>query len=231
MLLLFDIDQTLIQVRHGIGRRVVAEAFATVYGTDPTSALVGYSFGGRTDRSIVHDLAQALGIEAHVAEAGWDRYRTELERHMLRDIRPDTIDALPGVVELIDRLQAHTDHTLALVTGNIERIAHHKLGTAGLGHIFRHGAYGCEHVNRSELPPRALQRVNDALGTTFVAADCLVIGDAPNDVVCALDNGMQVLCVATGGHEAEDLRRAVARTVLPSFANVQHALDAIASFS
>lgn len=230
MLLLFDIDQTLIQVRRGIGRRVVAETFTAVYGVDPTSALETYSFGGRTDRSIVHDMAAACGMSPQQAETGWDAYRTELERRMLIDVTSDAVEVLPGVPDLIRQLTADTSHTLALVTGNVRRIAFHKLAMGDLDHAFHLGAFGCEHADRSMLPPLAVERVNDALGTSYTSADCLVIGDAPNDIACALANGMQALCVATGGHSADDLRRAGAHTVLPSFAHVHQAMQAIAAF-
>lgn len=230
MLLLFDIDQTLIQVRRGIGRRVVAEAFATVYGVDPTSALDHYSFGGRTDRSIVHDMAAAHGMSRQQAEDGWSMYRSELERRMLTDVTTDAVEVLPGVHELVRHLTTDTSHTLALVTGNVRRIAFHKLAMGDLDHVFHLGAFGCEHADRSMLPPLAVERVNNALGTSYTATDCLVIGDAPNDITCALDNGMQALCVATGGYAADDLRHAGAHTVLPSFADVTSALHAIAAF-
>jgi phosphoglycolate phosphatase-like HAD superfamily hydrolase len=218
-----------ISTRHScwfaIGRHVVADGFATAYGIDVRQHLEGYSFAGRTDRAIVADLAVAAGVSSDDADRGWEQYRTHVEQHMLDRVGASSIDVLPGVPALIDRLRAEASHTLALVTGNIRGVAFHKLSMAGLDHAFVHGAFGCEHANRSMLPPLALQRVNAAHGTAYIPEDCVVIGDAVNDVRCALDNGMKAVGVATGGIDASTLRSSGATVVFDSFADVDNVIE------
>lgn len=225
MLLLFDIDATLLLVRDAIGRHVVADSFATAYGVDVRTHLEGYSFAGRTDRAIVADLAAAAGVAPDVADHGWERYRSHVEQQMLDRVSASSVDVLPGVPALVSTLMTQGAHTLALVTGNIRGVAFHKLAMAGLDHAFVHGAFGCEHANRSMLPPLALQRVNAAHGTAYRPEDCVVIGDAVNDVRCALDNGMKAVGVATGGIDASTLRSSGASVVFESFADVDNVIE------
>ncbi|MBU3741669.1 MAG: hypothetical protein FGM24_05225 [Candidatus Kapabacteria bacterium] len=225
MLLLFDIDQTLVTVRDGIGRHVVGNSFAQTFGIDVTDFLLTFSFAGQTDRAIMARLADHAGIDATKADAGWEKYRALVEQDMLDGVHSENVDVLPGVRDLVEMLRHDPRYSLGLVTGNIRRIAFHKLGVAGLDHAFEHGAYGCEHANRSQLPPLALHRVNVACNTSFTPADCVVVGDAPNDVQCARDNGMACLAVATGGIDAEQLRQAGAHVVVESFADVDGVLQ------
>lgn len=225
MLLLFDIDQTLVSVRDGIGRHVVGHSFRQTFGIDVTDYLQTFSFAGQTDRAIMARLADHAGISAVDADARWEQFRASVEQQMLDGVRPENVDVLPGVRDLVETLRHDSRYSLGLVTGNIRRIAFHKLGVAGLDHAFEHGAFGCEHANRSLLPPLALHRVNAAYQTSFTAADCVVVGDAPNDVQCARDNGMTCLAVATGGIDAARLRLAGADVVVESFADVDGVLQ------
>lgn len=229
MLILFDIDATLVTVRDGIGRTVVAESFAATFGVDVQEHLQTYSFAGQTDRAIMHYLAASSGIHATTAEEGWEHYRAAVEQHMVQNVGPSDVAVLPGVMSVVQALAQDTTVTLALVTGNIRNVAFHKLAMGRLHHVFAHGAFGCEHANRSALPPLALQRVNTAYNTTYRADQCVVIGDAPNDVQCARDNGMRSIAVATGPVAAEALHAAGADVVMDSFADVEATLRVIAS--
>lgn len=228
MLLLFDIDATLIRVGHSIGRTAFSDSFIRCFGIDPSTVLEGFSFAGRTDRSIVRDVAAAIGLDPTMAEQQFDDYRRDLERTMMPLITPDVTMALPGVADLLARLNLHPWHR-ALVTGNIEAIAYHKLLAGGLANTFRVGAFGCEYADRAMLPPLAIARANDAFGTNYGARDALVIGDAPADIACAHANGIPCLAVATGEFAVEQLSHAEA--VLSSFADVDATVQTIAQFA
>ena len=174
-------------------------------------------------------LAADVGIDDQTATQGWEQYRSLVEQSMTTEVGQADVHALHGVHELVSALRADSNYALALVTGNIRRVAYHKLSMAMLDGVFHHGAFGCEHANRSLLPPLALTRVNEALQTTYSAADCIVIGDAPNDVRCAVDNGMHAIAVATGPVTIDRLLVTEAAVVLESFGDVDAALRAIAS--
>jgi phosphoglycolate phosphatase-like HAD superfamily hydrolase len=90
-------------------------------------------------------------------------------------------------------------HVNALLTGNIEPVAHHKLAAAGLGGWFERGqgAFGSDAEDRRELVPIARERAGG-----WPADRTVVIGDAPGDVECALAGG--AIAVALLGHFARE---------------------------
>ena len=65
------------------------------------------------------------------------------------------------------------------------------------------------------------------LGHAFTGSDCVVVGDAPQDVACALALGARIVAVATGKTPAERLAQAGAGVVLPDFSDTSRALEAI----
>lgn len=227
MLLLFDIDATLIKLKHGVGRGVLREAFLHTYHVDPVDALVGYSFSGRTDRQIVLDISSLLDISQETAERRFPDYQVEMERRMTASIDHSCLDVLDGVSTMLESVA--TQHDLALVTGNIKRIAFHKLSVGGIDHFFEIGAFGCEHANRSLLPPLAIERFNATFGTRHSPSTSVVIGDAPGDVQCATDNGIATIAVATGEFTTAQLLESGATAALSSFADVRSLLNAIES--
>lgn len=66
-LVLFDIDCTLINAR-GAGGRALLRAIKEVYGVE--GDLGDYTFHGRTDPAIIHDLATLWGGAGHVSSSG-----------------------------------------------------------------------------------------------------------------------------------------------------------------
>jgi phosphoglycolate phosphatase-like HAD superfamily hydrolase len=73
-------------------------------------------------------------------------------------------------------------------------------------HHFAFGAYGCDHADRNQLGPVALERASMHAGRDFSAEEALVIGDTPKDIACARAMGARCLAVATGKFSAEQLR-------------------------
>jgi phosphoglycolate phosphatase-like HAD superfamily hydrolase len=105
---------------------------------------------------------------------------------------------MPGADAAL-RWGAGAGHTNALLTGNIEPIAHHKLAAAGLGEWFARGqgAFGSDAEDRRELVPVARKRAGG-----WPAERTVVIGDAPGDVACAVADG--AVAVGLLGHFGED---------------------------
>jgi phosphoglycolate phosphatase len=203
-LVLFDIDGTLLTT-DGAGKRAVREALLEVFGT--TGPIGGYSFSGRTDPEIVHDLLAAGGIPEPVIEAGlpqlWERYLARLRE----DLPAARIEALPGVTALLDRLEAAGGESLlGLLTGNLEGGARIKLEAASIGFDrFRVGAYGSDHRARPELPAIAIARAHRVNGIRYRGKEVVIIGDTPFDISCGRHLGVRTVAVATGRHPADAL--------------------------
>jgi len=205
LLLLFDIDGTLLHRATAEHAAALHEAMHAVYGLDTSSTTVPAA--GRTDLEIARETLLALGVSAARIEEGFDDLRAAAIEAYARLV-PDDLSAtvLPGVRELLEALAARDDVLLSLVTGNLEAIARLKLQAAGLGRFFPsgQGGFGSDSVDRTDLPPIARRRA----GTRERAHPrerTLVIGDTPLDIACARADGLQVLAVATGPHPAADI--------------------------
>ena len=122
---------------------------------------------------------------------------------------------MPGVRQLLDRLEQTPDVACALVTGNIARAARIKLDHFELERYFVCGAYGDDAPRRDDLVPIAVERARRAGIAVDSPGDAVVVGDTPLDVQCAAAAGARAVCVATGSFTEEELRRAGADAVLP----------------
>jgi phosphoglycolate phosphatase-like HAD superfamily hydrolase len=206
LLLLFDIDGTLLSA--GGAREHAAAlvaALAEVYELElPADAVRRVGPHGKTDQRIVREILTAAGVPATEIDARrevWIRRTTEL--YEAADLSRLATGAAPGAADALTWATAH-GHTLALVTGNIEPVAHLKLAAAGLGEWFARGegAFGSDAEDRNELVPVALERAGG-----WPAERAVVIGDAPGDVACALAAGASAVAI-TGHFAAADLEGA-----------------------
>ncbi len=207
MLLLFDIDGTLLlraAAAHGAALR---EALHVVYGVLDAPKV---ETAGRTDPEIAREMLLEAGVGAARIDAGMRELRAAAVEAYARLCPPDLSDRVaPGMERLVTDLSAHEGVRLALVTGNLEPIARMKLSRAGLGECFPRGqgGFGSDHEDRSELPAIARARAGSET-RPYPRERTVVIGDTPRDIACARADGVRCLAVATGGYPASALRGA-----------------------
>ena len=204
MLLLFDIDGTLMQGASVEHAAAIHAALGRVHGiTDPPKV----EAAGRTDGEIARTILLLSGVSAERIDARADDVRTVACEAYAR-LCPDDLGAkvAPGIPALLDRLSDREDVTLALVTGNYEPIARLKLRRAGIGRHFPsdQGGFGSDDEERAALPGIARVRAGRP-GAPFPRDRTIVIGDTPRDIACARADGVRVLAVATGPYAADDL--------------------------
>ncbi|MDA3844218.1 MAG: HAD hydrolase-like protein [Candidatus Kapabacteria bacterium] len=204
-LVLFDIDGTLLKFKKYRSKEFFAQVIDEIFGTKPDIDKMP-SFAGMTDSSMLRVIADDLNIShdemfSHSA-AIWSKLLALYKEFTTEDI----IEILPGVEDLLMKLEADKDIALGLVTGNFRAHAYLKLDTVGLGYYFKFGAYGDDNYDRDFLPPLLFRRAAEYLKVAgFSASDALIIGDSPKDIQCAKVNGIPVLSVATGGFSTEEL--------------------------
>ena len=221
LLLLFDIDGTLLQ--YGGAREHAAALVRTlseVYAVDlPSDAVQQVGPWGKTDQRIAREVLELAGVEdtrpQEWIERAWEIYAAA-------DLSRLSDGAMPGAVEALGWAAA-AGHVNALLTGNIEPIAHHKLDAAGLGRWFERGqgAFGSDAEDRRELVPVARARAGGWPGERTI-----VIGDAPGDVACALAGG--AIAVALLGHFGRE-ELAGAHVFIERLADLGDALDGLAA--
>ena len=204
MLLLFDIDGTLMQGATAEHSAALHEALHEVHGiTDPPRV----EAAGRTDGEIARNILLLAGVSAQRIDARADDVRTAACEAYAR-LCPGDLRAkvAPGIPALLDRLSDRDGVTLALVTGNYEPIARLKLRRAGIGWYFPtdQGGFGSDDEERAALPGIARTRAGGD-STPFPRNRTIVIGDTPRDIACARADGVRVLAVATGPFAAHAL--------------------------
>jgi phosphoglycolate phosphatase-like HAD superfamily hydrolase len=215
VLLLFDIDGTLLAGATGEHRAALHEALRAVHGIEADLNRRPIAPAGRTDREITRAILLDAGVDAKQIDDRAGAVQEEACRAYAR-LCPDDLShtVLAGIPELLAQLSSREDRTLGLVTGNYEEIARLKLRRAGVGHWFDGGvgAFGSDAEDRTELPAIARRRAG-ALGAPYPRERTVVIGDTPRDVACAHADGARCVAVATGPFDVDDLRAADADAV------------------
>ncbi len=205
-LILWDIDGTLVRAGD-VGALIFDVAIEKRLGRPPSSRVL---MSGKTDPQIVLEYLTEFDLPDADAGAHLTAILEDLEAELAA--RAHVISAhgivLPGVTELLARLDADDDVVQTVVTGNIAPNARIKVGAFGLDRWLNleMGAYGSDHADRNELVPIARARVEAARGVSVVPDDVWVVGDAPADLACARAGGARCLLVATGRPAFDDLQ-------------------------
>lgn len=208
MVLLFDIDGTLLQ-SHGVGRRSIEAALDRVLGgTFDTSDIW---FSGKTDTQIFREILTAACDQGLDVES-MDGVHSELGAaylDLMHEHLPEAhVEALPGAVDLVRRL-AGEGVPMGLLTGNLQPLAYAKVERIGLGAAeFPFGAFGSDDEDRNALPSIAAERATTHLGREVSGAALVVIGDTPLDIACARAARATAVAVATGRYDADQLSEA-----------------------
>jgi phosphoglycolate phosphatase len=217
-LVLFDIDGTLLHT-HGAGRRAIHAAIRGEIGTLAAESRV--RFDGKTDPQIVRELLDEI---AHADRDNAERIAAVCERYvelLAVELQAGTCrtTVYPGIVELLDGLEARHDAVMGLLTGNVASGARLKLAAAGIRpERFRVGAFGSDHHDRAQLPPIAAARAEPLMARVPTGEDIVIIGDTPADMTCGRGVGARAIGVATGAYSRADLTGAGAFATFLSLA-------------
>jgi phosphoglycolate phosphatase-like HAD superfamily hydrolase len=234
VLLLFDIDGTLLVGASQAHAQAVHRALTDVYDVEhPAAARV--QAAGRTDMEIARAILLRSGVSADRIDAHADDFRDACCEEYARLCPGSLADCLvPGMAQLLEVLDHAPGAILALVTGNLEPVARLKLARAGIGHRFPtgQGAFGSDSEDRTELPAIARARAG-VNGSPHPRERTLVIGDTPRDIACARADGVRCIAVTTGPYPASELTGAdaVAGSVAELGALLARALERDAAAS
>ncbi len=210
MLLLFDIDGTLLHGATEAHKEAMHEALRIVHRVDADRVPLRLSAAGRTDPEIARAILLSAGISAERIDDRGPDVREECCRAYARLCPADlSHTVLPGVTELLDWLGSLSSVTLGLLTGNYEPVARLKLARAGLGRYFPsgQGGFGSDAEDRAALPAIARRRAG-RVGAPNRREQTVVIGDTPRDIACAQADGVRCLAVATGPFGTDELSAA-----------------------
>jgi len=178
-------------------RLALIGAIRQVTGVETTTD--GIPVHGMLDPDIIRLMLAAAG--AHLDNDGDISAIIDAAQDIYDATVPDDLrdKVCPGVVQLLDGLRENC--VLALVTGNLTRIGWRKLQRAGVDRYFRFGAFGEMASTRGGLARLAIERARREGPIGRIA----LVGDAPQDVRAAQENGIRSIAVRTGVTPAGEL--------------------------
>jgi phosphoglycolate phosphatase len=201
-LVLFDIDGTLLRRAGPHHREALVQGIRRVTGLDSTTD--GIPVQGMLDPDILAIMLQRAGMPRTKIGAALPAVQLAAERYYLRVCPPLHEKHCPAVVPVLEKL-TRRGILLGLVTGNLTRIAWRKLERAGLRDHFRYGAFGEMAKTRGGLAKLAIAEARHK-GWIEGGAPVSLIGDAPQDIIAARENGIRSISVQTGITPVEELQ-------------------------
>lgn len=223
---LFDIDGTLLRT-DGAGRRAMEHALVTVFGAHGDPA---YRYDGKTDRQITREQMRWAGIADAEIDRRMDDVFAVYSARLADELASGTEQAvlMAGIEPLLDRLRAHDEVTLGLLTGNIEAGARQKIGAVRLAwEQFLVNAFGSDHEHRPMLPAVAQRRAEVLLGRKVPGERMVIIGDTPADIHCGRSLNVRAIGVATGRYSVRDLAAHDPAAVFTDLAHTDAVVEAI----
>lgn len=223
---LFDIDGTLLRT-DGAGRRSMEHALFTVFGAhgDPT-----YRYDGKTDRQITREQMRWAGVADDVIDARMSDVFSLYADRLAEELTSGTEQAIlmEGIPPLLERLGAHEQVTLGLLTGNIEQGARQKIHAVNLvWEQFLVNAFGSDHEQRPMLPAVAQQRAQALLGREVPGERMVIIGDTPADIHCGRSLNVRAIGVATGRYSVSELEAHDPAAVFATLADTDAVVESI----
>jgi phosphoglycolate phosphatase len=200
LLVLFDVDGTLLLSHDELYVRANADALREVYGVtdvrhpdDPGDTALHYT----------RIVLEAVGFDDAQIDSGLERWCASISRRyveLLARAHTNAWRVAPNAGATLARIPHR-----ALLTGNPEPIARARLRRMGLARFFaeNEGAFGCEHERRVALIELALTRAGE-----WPADRAVAVGDTPRDIHTAHEAGARCIAVATGAFDKNHLAEA-----------------------
>jgi phosphoglycolate phosphatase-like HAD superfamily hydrolase len=224
LLAFFDIDNTLIQSSSGHMEALLL-SIAEVYGLDARIDVINHH--GMTDPEIITRILEKYEIDKATIKTRLNDCMESMPRKYAEIVKSERIVILPGVFDLLSKLEK-SGIVLGLVTGNLEQIACAKLEKVGIGHFFRVGGFGSDHINRTNLVKIAIQRA-EAQFDFGSHLRTFHFGDAPQDMRAGQEAGVVPIGVATGVFTTRELTSAGAQKVIPDLKDADGILQYVNS--
>jgi phosphoglycolate phosphatase-like HAD superfamily hydrolase len=203
VLVLFDIDGTLLAGATRAHSQALDRAIQEVHGIEPAGVRGQIAPAGRTDGEIARLILLDLGVSARRIDELAGDVREACCR-IYAQICPEDLSShvVPGIPDVLKWLGSREAATLGLLTGNYEPIGRLKLRLAGIGKWFASapGAFGSDSEDRAALPAIARRRAGHTPRDQTV-----VIGDTPRDIACARADGVRCVAVTSGQYGADEL--------------------------
>lgn len=207
-ILLWDIDGTLMcSTVQGGYKKYFAATMQKVFGS--AGNLDDIIPSGMTDTQI---MLKALKSEGFTSEQIFEHkdeilkvFKAEMTKVLSENGEP--YEVLSGANEILTETDKHRNLFVnALLTGNLSVAAEIKLRSVDLWRFFENApnAFGEISHERPDLAIAAGQLFNEAYRFKFKPDQFIVIGDTPNDILCARHFGAKCVAVLTGRNQSRE---------------------------
>jgi len=214
-IVLFDIDGTLL-LTGGAGHVAIEHSLRGNFGIEQPAQV---AIHGQTDRGIAKSLFEKHGIED--SQQSWELFRELYLGHLPQTLQSCAGHVLPGTIEMLSALHGRPDVAIGLLTGNTRTGAYRKLQHYGIDQYFFFGGFGDDYACRNEVAHSALRSAAEFLKIEPDPKQTWVIGDTPNDIICARSIGANVVAVATGSFSFEELESHQPNVCFPDLSDWQ----------
>lgn len=193
---LWDVDGTLLSAGPAPKEALRQTVRSTV---GMAVELADMQMGGFTERRIVVEILDALGVPSHPATVATilDAYVGQLRSGSADLLRH--VQVLPGVLDVLHGLADRVVRQL-VVTGNARPCAELKLDAAGIAGFFNpgEGGFGDDLLDKAGVAANVLASCPDT-------CEVWLVGDTPRDLHCARSVGIGCLLVASGRYDLATL--------------------------
>jgi len=206
-ILLWDIDGTLMRSTiQGGYRKYFSATMQKVFGSSGTLDRIIPS--GMTDTQIMFESLKDEGFTSErIFERKNDILKTfKIEMTKVLSENGEPYEVLHGAKEILTETDKNPHFINALLTGNLSVAAEIKLRSVELWHFFENApnAFGEISHERKDLAVEAGKLFNEAYDFNFSPKQFIVIGDTPNDVLCAKHFGAKCVAVLTGRNQTRE---------------------------
>ncbi|MBI4514247.1 MAG: HAD family hydrolase [Deltaproteobacteria bacterium] len=211
LLLLFDIDGTLLQVAEEVA---FAQAFREQYG-DAVDARWPADVTVSDTNFIAAVIARTPGRAATDGEVAnvIARFVHHLEHGVASGALP--LRLVAGAAEFVAACAAVAP--VAIATGCVEPSARLKLHHAGLARYFACGGFSTREQRRAEIVGRAIAAATQHYGRIFAPSQIVSFGDGPWDVEAAQELGLRFVGINESERGRARLARVGATVVLADY--------------
>jgi len=199
LLVLFDVDGTLLLTHDEVYVEANRDALLAVWGSAPE----GPDVAGDTALAHTRRALRGAGFTDDEIDAQLGRWCEVFSKRyvdLLRDADTSHWRVPPDAADTLAKVQRR-----ALLTGNPEAVARARLRRLDLADLFAddQGAFGCEREDRVALFELARERAGG-----WPADHTVAVGDTPLDVSSAHAAGARCVALTTGVYGKEELDEA-----------------------
>ena len=203
----------------------MVNAVKEVFGT--AGSMESVNFQGKTDLLIISESLAPEGIGIREIESSLRDLKMKYFRNLREMLPGHGATLMPGIRELLDKLISTRGVLVGLLTGNFMESAFIKLGRFSLGGYFRFGVYGCDALQRNDMPGIARERIRNDFSIDHDFRDMVIIGDTVYDIECSKKSGARSISVGTGWTGKEILLSQEPDYYFDDLAHTDRVMDAI----